>query len=104
MIFMEEFLFCVQIIPVWHSGLWPPPAVMLQMAALQHVPSGDVEGRHCDFDVVVAQLIDALTKLDIAPVGDGVNVAATVRSLKVANAKRTSEFEVESKLRVCAIA
>ncbi len=60
---------------------------MLRMSGLQHVPSGDVEGRYCEFDVVVAELVDALTKLHIVPAGNGVNAAATVRTIKVANAK-----------------
>lgn len=51
------------IIPVHHSGPWPPAGISLHTAVMQHVPGGD----GVPIAVVVAELVTALRAHKVKP-------------------------------------
>jgi len=70
---------CKPIVPLWHSGEWPPPAAAIYMQSLQFVPreggvhpAGSLEAfGGASLDAVVDELTAALANLGIYPRLDG---------------------------------
>ena len=55
------------IIPVWHSGVYPPPAVSIYLGHKHRVPSGTGDMRSVAIATVVEELIGALQRADVWP-------------------------------------
>ncbi len=59
--------FCTQVVPIWHSGDWPPAELLLQLAALNHVPAGGIDAQNTDFEDVLDEVVAALNKMGVLP-------------------------------------
>jgi hypothetical protein len=55
------------IIPIWHSGRYPPPAVSIYLGYKQRLPGGSADMRTVDLTAVVDELVGALEREDIWP-------------------------------------
>ena len=53
------------LIPVWHSGPYPPPEVEIMLGGLQRVPRGDRDMRALPLSTVVAELAGALQRAGV---------------------------------------
>jgi hypothetical protein len=55
------------LLPVWHSGPWPPPAVAIFFAGMQRLPGGDLTHGYARAGVpmedVAAQVAAALQRV-----------------------------------------
>jgi len=55
------------LIPVWHSGNYPPPAVEIMLGGLQRIPAGNVDMRSVSLEHVVNDLAAALQRAGVTP-------------------------------------
>jgi hypothetical protein len=55
------------IIPVWHSGAWPPAAVAIYLGPMQRVPGGAEDMHSVAIGVIVRELAGALHRARVAP-------------------------------------
>ena len=59
------------LLPVWHSGQYPPHDVMIYLTGSQRAPAGEHGMSITGLEVVVEQLIAALQLINITPSGQG---------------------------------
>ena len=55
------------LIPVWHSGVYPPPTVEIMLGGLQRIPAGNNDMRAVSLARVVDELAAALQRAGVAP-------------------------------------
>jgi hypothetical protein len=50
------------LLPVWHSGAYPPPATRLVLGGLQRIPGGNYAGGYAAAGIAHAAVVEALVK------------------------------------------
>jgi hypothetical protein len=93
------------LLPVWHSGYYPPPSVEIMLGGLQRIPGGDRDMRAVPMERVVTELARALQRVGVAPSSAPVAAVPAAACVPLVLMRRNSVCapRFDDKPRLCAL-